>query len=219
MEKTNRNYLVYGGAFLVGLIMVYTIYSSIGPSNQHISEDLDSNLISPAIKKSAMKEFDVQLAKKLMDKNNDGKCDYCGMDVNLCIDSGMMECTMDPEATIGILGSSHVHADIKVYLDGERINLSDEKYFVKSAFAHVEREANDEETGNVLHIHADGVPLWLFFESLGIKIDSYNLFVNGGEEHFDTYAPKNLDKILVTTSGYEDAKNELNSITNFAKNH
>lgn len=219
MGKTNNDYLVYGILFAISLLIVATLYYSMSYSKDEISESKDVHSENSIVSKSKMKAFDVQLAKKLMDKNNDGKCDYCGMDVDLCIDSGMLECTMNPEAKIGILGSNHIHTDFKVFLNGEMINFNDGKYFVKSAFAHVEQEGNSEETGNVLHIHADGVPLWLFFESLDMDLDSSRLFVNGEEENIDTYVPKSLDKILITTSNDEKIKQELDLITDYSKNH
>lgn len=185
-----------------------------------------------------MTEFDIQLARKLMDKDNDGRCDFCPMDLNLCIDSGMLECTMNPKAKIGLLDSDHIHADFKVYLNGEMVDFNQKKYFVKSAFAHVESEENNEETGNVLHIHAKGVPLWLFFESLRMQFSSecfkledaqfcnndnskLRVFVNGAENNqFGDYVPKSLDKILITYGiRGNEVKKQINSITDYAKNH
>ena len=221
MEKFNKNYKIYGGLFLIALLTVSGFYIYL---NQSASKSITGNSIDV---KSKMTEFDVQLAKKLMDKNNDGKCDYCGMDVEMCIGSGMMECTMNSEAKIGLLGSAHIHADFKVYIEGEEIDFNQEKYFVKSAFVHVEPELNSEKTGKILHIHAKGIPLWLFFESLGMKFDSdcfkmdnkqfcnnennrLRLFVNGMENYeFENYVPKNLDKILII---YGDVNKQLNSI-------
>lgn len=216
MEKLNKNYLVYGGMFIISIFVVLGLSFFINPLGQDASRSITGNSI---LTKSKMTEFDIQLARKLMDKDNDGKCDFCGMDVDLCIDAGMMECTMDSEAKIGLLGSEHIHADFKVYLNDEQINFNDKKYFVKSAFAHVEQEENNEETGNLLHIHAKGVPLWLFFESLGMKFNSPKLFVNGEEKDLDTYVPKSLDKILVTMSNDDKIKQELDSITAYAGSH
>ncbi len=232
MKKSNKKYLVYGGLFLTSLLVVSGLYFFMNPPNQHASEALAE---SPVSEKSKMTDFDIQLARRLMDKDKDGRCDFCGMNVNLCIDSGMMECTMDPKTKIGILGSDHIHADFKVYLNGQKIGFDQETYLVKSAFAHVEREQRIEETGNVLHIHAKGVPLWLFFESLGMSFDSncfksdskqfcnkgdskLRFFVNGLEnDQFANYIPKNLDRILITYGKEDEIKEQLNSITDYAK--
>lgn len=239
MKKSNKT-LVYGGLFLLSLVVAAGLYSVISPASQKISESVaETQEQKLAIStKSKMTEFDIQLARKLMDKDNDGRCDFCPMDLNLCIDSGMLECTMNPKAKIGLLDSDHIHADFKVYLNGEMVDFNQKKYFVKSAFAHVESEENNEETGNVLHIHAKGVPLWLFFESLGMQFSSecfkledaqfcnndnskLRVFVNGAENNqFGDYVPKSLDKILITygTRGNE-VKKQINSITDYAKNH
>ena len=237
MKKSNKT-LVYGGLFLFSLIVAAGLYSVISPASQKISEPVaETQKQKLAIStKSKMTEFDIQLARKLMDKDNDGRCDFCGMDVNLCIDSGMMECTMNPKAKIGLLGFDHIHVDFKVYLNGEMVDFNQKKYFVKSAFAHVESEENNEETGDVLHIHAKGVPLWLFFESLGMEFSSecfklenaqfcdndnskLRIFVNGAENNqFENYTPKSLDKILITYGdGDNEVKKQIRSITDMPK--
>jgi hypothetical protein len=239
MKKSNKT-LVYGGLFLLSLVVAAGLYSVISPASQKISESVaETQEQKLAIStKSKMTEFDIQLARKLMDKDNDGRCDFCPMDLNLCIDSGMLECTMNPKAKIGLLDSDHIHADFKVYLNGEMVDFNQKKYFVKSAFAHVESEENNEETGNVLHIHAKGVPLWLFFESLRMQFSSecfkledaqfcnndnskLRVFVNGAENNqFGDYVPKSLDKILITYGiRGNEVKKQINSITDYAKNH
>lgn len=235
MKKAN--YFVYGGLFLISLLVILGLYFIINSPNQGSGPIAGNSEMNPTFAKSKMTEFDVQLAKKLMDKDNDGGCNYCGMNVDSCIDSGMMECTMNPEAKIGLLGSDHIHTDFKVYLNSQQVNFNDEKYFVKSAFANVGQEENSEETGNVLHIHAKGVPLWLFFESLGVEFGSnyfkledkelYNnathklrFFVNGIENsQFGNYVPGNLDKILISYGNESEISKQLDSITDYAKNH
>lgn len=236
MKESSKNRLFYGVVFLVCLLVIFTLYSFISSLNPGASSSITGNVILERPDK--MKEFDIQLAKSLMDANNDGKCDYCGMDVDLCIDSGMLECTMNPEAKIGLLDSAHVHAYFKVYLGGEIVDFNEKRYFVKSAFAHVEPEKNEEETGSVLHIHAKGVPLRLFFESLGMRFDSscfkleseeefcnnednkLRFFVNGAENsQFGDYVPENLDKILISYGSGDEINTQLNSVTDYAKNN
>ena len=234
VKMSNKNYIIYGGLlFVISILIVLNLHSFI-----NLSKISELNKISkPIVPKSKMTPFDIKLAKELMDKDNDGRCDFCGMNVEFCIDSGMLECTMNPEAKIGILGSDHIHADFKVFINGKEINFNREDYFVRSAFVHVERETNPEETGKVLHMHAKGVPLWLFFKSLGMNFNSscfvidnkefcnengnkLRFFVNGKENYeYGNYVPKDLDKILISYGSDEEISKQLESITDYAKNH
>lgn len=171
-------------------------------------------------------EYDLQLAREIMDKDGDGKCDVCGMDIDFCIESGQLQCNMGGKTdklNIGVLDKTkqkhHYHADISVYLEGEKVNLAQEKYFVKSRFIHVENDVQ-EEAGKVLYMHATGVPLWLFFDSIGLDLPSdMKAYVNG-KEIFDyrDYVFNDLDKILIT-GGKGDLQEQLNSVTSFSQNH
>jgi len=192
--------------------------------------------------------FDVQLAKRLMDKDNDGKCDSCGMDVEFCIQSGQLECTMVPGAKIGILGSQHIHADWKIYIDGKALDFYDKSHMERmrnnmpvSSFIHVDSDSPaPEKTGDILHMHASGVPLWIFFESVGMKFDkecfalddgrSYcnnatnrlRFYVNGKENsEYENYVFKGNDRILISygNENEEEIRQQLSSITDFSKNH
>lgn len=125
--------------------------------------------------------FDIAQAKELMDKNGDGKCDACGMDINQCITSGMMQCTMDPDAKIGLLGSQHIHARFTVSRANQVVDLSPFAHVMDaqgggtgSSFIHVEGP-----NFNKLHMHATGVPLKFWFASVGLTADKAEVDVNG----------------------------------------
>ena len=206
------------------------------------------NAMGQKIGRMSLTPFDVQLAKEFMDKDNDGKCDACGMDVELCIDSGQLQCNMDSSSTIGILGSQHIHADWKIYIDGKALDLSDKSHMERmrsnlpvSSFIHVDSGAPaPEKTGDVIHMHATGVPLWIFFDSVGMDFNKdcltleneeklcndgnkkLRFFVNGKENNeFENYVFKDLDKILISYGNEkgEEIRTQLNSITGFAKIH
>ncbi len=176
----------------------------------------------------SLSAFDRELAIQMMDKNNDGKCDACGMPVEMCIDSGQMECNMDSNAKIGVLGSQHIHADWKVYMDGEPLDLFEYSHMGRmqqglsvSSFIHVDSGSpKPEKTGDVLHMHATGVPLWIFFKSLDMELpENMNAYVNGKEiQDFQNYVFNDLDKILIT-DGVGNMGEQLDSITSFAGNH
>ncbi|MFN6992144.1 MAG: hypothetical protein ACK4MM_05435 [Fervidobacterium sp.] len=120
---------------------------------------------------------------------------------------------------MGAAGSTHEHADFKVYLNGNWIDFSQPKYFVRSPYIHVE---GGPGVGQVLHIHATGVTLDTFFKSVGIQFskdcfvdDNGNRYCNNGthtlkfyvkkpngnweeNDQFEKYKPVELDKILIT---------------------
>ncbi len=182
-------------------------------------------------------EFDRKKALEFMDANHDGKCDACGMLVEECIDSGHMQCGMDSNAKIGVLGTEHAHADFKVFVNGKAVDFGDEKFFHKSSFLHLDEDENKEIAKSLLHKHATGVPLSLFFESVGgsfndscLVLPGQSAYCNGGGKtlkffvngeprgEFGDYVLRNLDKILVSYGdANENVSSQLASITDYAK--
>ncbi len=143
---------------------------------------------------------------------------------------------------IGPLGSTHIHADIAVFLDGKQITPFGPQYFVRARHVHVETGAG---AGTVIHMHATGVPLGNFLSTLGMKFDK-DCFVtdnkvsycNSGnktlkifvkhegsewEQNFayDTYVFTDLDKILITYGDETEEELQLqkNAVTDFAKDN
>ena|SRR3989338_6281400 len=184
--------------------------------------------------------FDRELGRGMMDRNNDGRCDSCGMPVEMCLDSGQLECNMASDAKIGILGTQHIHADFRVYVNGKSLNFADDRYYMKSSFMHLDNQQNKDDAGGVLHMHATGVPLWIFFNSIGIYFnkdcitlenseklcnEEYKIlkfYVNGKQNNeFENYVFNDLDKILINygDESEEEIRNQLASITDFAKIH
>lgn len=105
----------------------------------------------------------------------------------------------------------------------------------KSSFLHLDDNPDKEKASGVLHMHAIGVPLWIFFKSIGIDFDKncitpenkeilcndgdkkLKFFVNGRENNeFENYVFKDSDKILISygNENEEQIQNQLNSITN-----
>lgn len=166
--------------------------------------------------------FDRQLGTELMDKDRDGRCDVCGMDVEQCLDSGQIECNMGGNAKTGVLGSQHIHADFKIFINGKPINFADNNYYMKSSFIHVDNQQNKEDASGVLHMHATGVPLSMFFDSLEIKLpNTIKLYVNGklNPEGLG-YVFKDLDKLLLTDATDQSTiQKQLSTITDYAKEH
>ena len=123
----------------------------------------------------------------------------------------------------------HEHANFAVYLDGFRVNFSHEKYFTTEEnevglreFAHMH-----EPDSGVIHLHKEGATLGMFFESIGMKLNStcfvieeksfcnsqgktLKIFVNGNPANSGVVM-RDLDRILVTF-GSSDMENQLDSV-------
>ena len=142
------------------------------------------------------------------------------------------------ENEMGPLGSAHNHADIKVYLLGNAIDFSQQKYQVKDEKVHFENR-----DGDVVHTHATGVTLGYMFQTLKMDIDNTCLildtrskycsdgnaelkaFVKGtGADWEQIYSPadyviQDLDKILVTygTEDEEGIQKQMEFVANKAE--
>lgn len=235
-----------GDFWAIALIVI--LFAVVGLFIFSLSDFLNSKTrqtdqSSPQMKRvsgMSLTAFDKELGRELMDQNNDGRCDVCGMPVEMCLDSGQIECNMDPNSETGVLSSQHIHADFKVYVNGESLDFADTKYYMKSSFIHLDNQQNKDDAGGVLHMHATGVPLWVFFESIGMDFNKdcitlenkeklcsegnnkLEFFVNGKENsEFENYVFNDLDKILISYGSENDEaiKKQLNSITDFAKMH
>jgi len=132
---------------------------------------------------------------------------------------------------IGALGSTHLHADVKVYINRQAIDFSQKKYQLKNSFIHFE-----EDIGDVIHTHATGLTVGHMLKSIGIDFSSncivvegqsycnYNdkklkFYVNGQQNNeFDSYVIKDLDKYLISYGSEDEAdiQKQLTSITNLA---
>ena len=220
-EKIATGFIILVIVFAV-FALLFTIKSIFFPTEagQEASDTHESRL--------SLTSFDKELAREMMDKNGDGKCDYCGMDVDICIESGQMQCDMDPKSTIGILESEHIHADWKIYINNRPSDFSGMDHMTRmrgnisvSSFIHVDSDAPaPEKTGDVIHMHATGVPLWIFFDSIGMELpEGMKMYVNGKEmPDFRNYVFNDGDKILIT-DGNGNLEEQLNSITDYAGSH
>lgn len=229
IDKQNVFLIAFFGVVgvAVAFAFVAVISSFVAPSQQQPVQQSQQQSM-PRMARMSLSPFDREMAMQFMDMNGDGMCDACGMPVEMCMDSGQLQCNMDPKSTIGVLGSQHIHADLKIYLKGKAL---DEEFFrpiardiqlkssnITSSFIHVESSPS-EKIGDVLHMHATGVPLWIFFDSIGLELPNAKAYVNGQEIHdYRNYVFNDLDKILIT-DGTGSLDEQLASITDFAKNH
>ncbi|MDP3741695.1 MAG: hypothetical protein Q8R15_00090 [Candidatus Micrarchaeota archaeon] len=133
---------------------------------------------------------------------------------------------------IGPVGSTHIHQDFKVYLNGNQLDFSQQKYQVRAPYAHVE-----DNDGDVIHVHATGVTLGMFIDSLDMqltnncfKTDDGTSYCNNGNNtlkfyvnnvpntQFNKYELRELDKILISYGAENETaiQMQLNTITNKA---
>mgnify|MGYP001570746124 CR=1 FL=1 len=132
---------------------------------------------------------------------------------------------------IGVLGSAHLHADVKVYLNGQAIDFSQKKYQLTTSFMHFE-----EGIGDVMHTHATGLTVGHMFKSVGMEFNSncivvdkksycgendkkLRFYVNGQpSDEFDNRIIQDLDKYLISygNEGEEEVQKQLDSVTNLA---
>ncbi len=218
-------YLIIAFAMIV---LFFTAKSFFLHSKINTQTILQSDTPIHSMSRISLTSYDRELARDMMDKDGDGRCDVCGMSVEVCIDSGQLQCNMDSKSTIGVLESQHIHSDWKVYINGKPFDFSDKAHMDRmrynlpvSSFIHVDSgNPPPENTGDILHMHATGVPLWIFFESIGLELPSkMKAYVNGKEiSDYRDYVFEDSDKILIT-DGNGDLQKQLNSITDYAKNH
>lgn len=135
---------------------------------------------------------------------------------------------------IGPLKSTHIHADVKVYVNGRAIDFSQKKYQLTTSYMHFE-----EGIGDAVHIHATDLTgshllksVFMDFRNncLVVENNSYcndsknklRFFVNGKEiPEFGSYAMEDLDKILISYGSYSAAEvqAQLDSVTSLASKY
>lgn len=248
--KKNIDWVLWGIILIAIGIFTFNQVTMFQFKNKQSPTLGDMPMMNQRLSMMSLTQFDVKTAKKLMDKDGDGFCDACGMPIDQCIASGMMQCNMDPDAKIGVLGSQHIHAGWKIYINGQPFDWSpyadrherqmkgDTSVIDTSAFMHIHPAQPPEKVGDILHMHAAGVPLSLFFESMGMSFDSQCLqmmeeklcsddkstlkfYVNGKpNKQYGDYVFKDLDKILISYGqSSESLDDQLASLTKFAGDH
>ena len=119
------------------------------------------------------------------------------------------------ENGIKVIEDYHIHADIVLMVNGEKIDFSLDRY-----------QSDEEETlhpylhfhddnGDVWHVHLEELTLGRFLDSLNISLNEdclsideeeycknedkvLNFYINGRESNkFEKYIPEDLDKVLI----------------------
>jgi protein-disulfide isomerase len=118
----------------------------------------------------------------------------------------------------------HIHANLKVILDGKPLDLTQDKYQSTATHELDPYVHLHDGNGDVVHVHKKGETLGDFFKSLGMSLAgtclttdagqkycsaggaTLKLFVNGKPNtQFDAYVPQDLDRILLSFGSESDA--------------
>lgn len=129
----------------------------------------------------------------------------------------------------------HEHANFAVYLNGVRYNFNQSQYMTnegtevgKRQFVHMH-----DMNGGVIHLHEPRITLGMFFDSIGIKLNStcfvldagtfycnsgtntLKMYVNGVQSfEFDRLQLHDLDKVLITfgSDSQQTIQNQISSV-------
>jgi uncharacterized C2H2 Zn-finger protein len=137
---------------------------------------------------------------------------------------------------LGALGSTHIHADYAIYVNGQQVDMSSPSNFQRSSYVHMHQPYD-----SLIHVHATGATLGLFLNSIGIKLDADCLdlagtkYCNDGENtlkvYFKTasgdwtpnlvygnYVIQDIDKIMITygNDSEEQIAEQQESVTSLA---
>ena len=137
---------------------------------------------------------------------------------------------------IGVLGSTHIHADFKLYINGNMVNLSKPEFQVRAKAVHVE-----EGIGDIIHVHATNMFLGYFMNTIGFPISDKCITIPGKklcskagktlklyirqpnmpwrlEKNIEFYTFHDLDKLLLTygDDSEEQIQKQLSTVTDLA---
>jgi len=130
--------------------------------------------------------------------------------------------------------NQHIHADMKVYIEGKAVNFSENRFQSTSQRALTEYIHFHDGNGNVVHLHASGVPLSYLFGTFGGQLNASCIQTAAGEPTYCTnnqeslrfyvngnwnpdpasYQMQDLDQLLISYGpADEDVKALLSSVT------
>lgn len=118
-----------------------------------------------------------------------------------------------PKPSVSAEGAYHIHANLRVVVDGAAVDFSQDKYQSKEG-----KELNEfihfhDGKGDMFHIHKKGMLLKDLFDSIGLSLSKtpVTMYVNGALNTQNmSYEPQDLDRILIlsgsTPSGTLDTQ-------------
>ncbi|MBI5227236.1 hypothetical protein HY988_01490 [Candidatus Micrarchaeota archaeon] len=143
---------------------------------------------------------------------------------------------------IPVLGDVHMHSDFKVYINGEAVNFSQQKYMSKEGHEINQFMDIHDGEGGVIHKHISSGTLDLFFQSLNMSLGSSCFKLDNGTSYcnnknstmkmfvkaekgewlvnneFGNYSPGDLDRILISygLENFSELRKQMESVTDRA---
>lgn len=113
-----------------------------------------------------------------------------------------------PKPSVSAEGAYHIHANLKVIVDGVPIDFSQKKYQSEEG-----KELNEfihfhDGKGDLFHVHKKGMRLSDLFGSFGMTFDGkpFAMYVNGTlNSRNGSYEPQDLDRIVIFSGTVTDA--------------
>jgi hypothetical protein len=149
--------------------------------------------------------------------------------------SSLMDNTLNPNMPMQdhtmCLTPIHMHADFKMYLNGNQLNLSKREYMDQSNEVHfhptVKINPSDMPNvpfGDIMHMHKNGIAIKDFLNTLDFDIDTSKMlfdakvYVNGNlRQEGLNYVVQDKDRILVANSETEsEVALQIGSVTDYA---
>lgn len=124
-----------------------------------------------------------------------------------------------PKPSISPTETYHVHANIKVVVDGTPIDFSQAKYQSNNGKDLNEFIHFHDGKGDLIHVHKKGMTLKDLFDSLKLDFSdkSVVLYVNGKQiANYLSYEPQDLDRILVSVGTHISVVDDIKNVADDA---
>lgn len=92
---------------------------------------------------------------------------------------------------LGKAGSTHAHISMLMFIGGTAVNFCEQRFMLKSQFVHFE-----DNNCRVIHKHATGVTLPIFFKTIGVELSETCLTLPFGTEKHCSNDTKHLSVIV-----------------------
>ena len=117
---------------------------------------------------------------------------------------------------LGKAGSTHAHVSLLIFIGDKPIDFCDPRFMLKSQFVHFE-----DNNCKVVHKHATGVTLPLFFKTIGVELTSaYIALPFNNERHCNSSAGHlramiNGTEVPIDDLAYYELRNNDHVLINF----